>query len=171
MLLGKWIYKLPASNMYFRLTEYNVQPRWSFLAQHSTHPPVLRGMAINAHSYPLLWRIALSSVSTGLWNPQPITGYKGLPLYLKVGPPVWCDFHSRAYMGSGWSWALHETMFLYTALPPSPYPPPPYHVPLPYTLLSRTLSPYITVPKNQHPNPSSGSSREPMSDLCGKWNR
>lgn len=141
MLLGKWIYKLPASNMYFRLTEYNVQPRWSFLAQHSTHPPVLRGMAINAHSYPLLWRIALSSVSTGLWNPQPITGYKGLPLYLKVGPPVWCDFHSRAYMGirlklgSTWDYVLVHR--------PAPIPLSPTPLPCPtslYPSLKNTLS-------------------------------
>lgn len=102
------------------------------------------------------------------------TGYKGLPLYLKVGPPVWCDFHSRAYMGSGWSWALPETMSLHTNPPRQPHPHPTY-TPFPTSLiplLSGTIPPYITLSKNQHPNPSSGSSsREPKSDPWEKWNR
>lgn len=86
------------------------------------------------------------------------TGYKGLPLYLKVGPPVWCDFHSRAYMGSGWSWALPETMFLHTD------PPPTHHFLLPlypfslehslHTSLSQKTS--IPIPAQDLPlgNPS-----------------
>lgn len=92
---------------------------------------MLWGLAINAHSYPLLWRIALSPVSTSLGNPQPMTGWHRIQRIASLPQSwttcvVWFPLQSihgiRLKLGSTWDYVLaHQHP------PANPTPTPPTH--------------------------------------------
>lgn len=105
-------------------------------------------MAINAHSYHLLWRIALSPVSTSLGNPQPMTGWHRIQRIASLPQGwttcvVWFPLQSihgiRLKLGSTWDYVLAHR--------PAHIPLPPHHVLLPLYPFSQEHSLHTSLSK------------------------